>query len=394
MNIKTYIIFILILILASCKDKNFDATTYSISIDTVYHSSDTMFLQARTSKLNSEGTEALITQSIYGNHTHSYGDIYAMQMVDNKWRSPYLVDSLVRHITDVGLLRAIGDLTPEWHEKTKTVLCTGKSFFSYSLDEVTLVGNQREDIEHLQEIAYSIYYPTEDKWSGIKVLEVPEKLKNGDDFFCVNAGCTQRVDLPNGDVLLPVRYLKDKNYVSTVLLCTYDGKELRYVKHGTTFTVEPHRGLYEPSIGYYNGEFFLTMRGDESAFVAKSKNGLNYGELHEWKYDDGSVLGSYNTQQHWVMHKSGLYLVYTRKGANNDDVFRHRAPLFIAKVDTENLTILKETERVLIPIPEGNGDLGNFGVSHINDNEVWVAVSVMPQRGRDTNTLIAKINWN
>ena len=45
---------------------------------------------------------------------------------------------------------------------------------------------------------------------------------------------------------------------------------------------------------------------------------------------DGQALGSYNTQQHWISHGDSLYLIYTRRGANNDHVFRNRAPIFIA----------------------------------------------------------------
>lgn len=66
-------------------------------------------------------------------------------------------------------------------------------------------------------------------------------------------------------------------------------------------------------------------------------------------WDDGTDLGSYNTQQHWVAHSEGLFLVYTRRGANNGHVMRHRAPLFIAQVDPVKLHVLRSTERELMP---------------------------------------------
>ena len=137
----------------------------------------------------------------------------------------------------------------------------------------------------------------------------------------------------------------------------------------------------------------MTLRGDKTAYVATSKDGLHYGSLVEWTFDDGSWLGSYNTQQHWISHSSGLYLVYTRMGADNDQVFRHRAPLFMAKVDVGKLCVLKETECVLLPIPSENGDLGNFGVTQIGPDETWVTASSLPQRGRASNIQIAKIYW-
>ena len=70
-----------------------------------------------------------------------------------------------------------------------------------------------------------------------------------------------------------------------------------------------------------------------------------FEKLKPWTFDDGTELGSYNTQQHWVSHSDGLYLVYTRRGANNDHVFRNRAPLFMAQVDPEKLQVIRSSEK-------------------------------------------------
>jgi len=67
--------------------------------------------------------------------------------------------------------------------------------------------------------------------------------------------------------------------------------------------------------------------------VTSGTDGLHFDPPKPWKFDDGADLGSYNTQAHWAQHGDKLYLVYTRKGAKNDHVFRHRAPLFMAEVD-------------------------------------------------------------
>ena len=61
-----------------------------------------------------------------------------------------------------------------------------------------------------------------------------------------------------------------------------------------------------------------------------------FGNAEIWTWDDGTDLGTYNTQPHWVT-RNALYLVYTRKSANNDHIFRHRAPLFIAQIDAARL---------------------------------------------------------
>ncbi len=106
--------------------------------------------------------------------------------------------------------------------------------------------------------------------------------------------------------------------------------------------------------------------------MTKGDDGLHFDPIRPWTFDDGAELGSYNTQQHWLMHSDGLLLVYTRRGANNDHIMRHRAPLFAAEVDRERLCVRRGTERILIP--ERGGEMGNFGASAIDARESWVTV--------------------
>ena len=93
----------------------------------------------------------------------------------------------------------------------------------------------------------------------------------------------------------------------------------------------------------------MTIRNNENAYLAWSDDGLNYCEPILWTFDDGSILGSCNTQQRWISHDNGLFLVYTRKGANNDHVFRNRAPLFMARVDENKKCVIRNTEVTLVP---------------------------------------------
>ena len=101
-----------------------------------------------------------------------------------------------------------------------------------------------------------------------------------------------------------------------------------------------------------------------------------------------------NTQQHWDTIGRKLYLVYTRKGANNDHVFRQRAPLFFAEVNPEKLHVLRATERILVP--ENGATLGNSGVCRISDHESWVTVAEGrvfdgPRAGENNRVILAKI---
>ncbi len=289
----------------------------------------------------------------------------------------------------------ICDFTPAWHPASETLLGTGQTV-RYFENKVMKVRPRFT--------AYSVYNQRSNTWGKPRTLEMPDEVR----FQNCGAGSVQRFDLPNGDILLPV-YFKDPNstqFSVTVCLCHFDGKELTYVQHGSEMTLGVKRGLYEPSLTKFGDRFYLTLRNDDHGYVTSSVDGLNYTEPQRWTFDDGTDLGNYNTQQHWVTHPSGLFLVYTRKGANNDHVFRHRAPLFIARVDPKALTVIRATEQVLVP--QRGARLGNFGVTQISPNETWVVVTewmqtwrrptvVIPvdnEYGADNSIHIAKIRWS
>ncbi|MGE9267626.1 MAG: sialidase family protein, partial [Verrucomicrobiales bacterium] len=224
---------------------------------------------------------------------------------------------------------------------------------------------------------------------SLRTLELPAKDKQGKTIIAPNAGCHQRIDLPNGNILLPIRFWNDRkkqNYTSIVARCRFDGETLTYLEHGSEHTIPEGRGLYEPSAIRHGDAFFLTMRADKAAYVAKSQDGLNYSKAKAWTFDDGEALGSYNTQQHWLSLAGKLYLIYTRRGADNDHIFRHRAPLFIAEVDPEALHDIRATEQILVP--ENGGTLGNSGVCHLNDKRAWLTVAEGSRPKAESNRLI------
>jgi hypothetical protein len=203
-------------------------------------------------------------------------------------------------------------------------------------------------------------------------------------------------------VLVPVYYAArgQSCYSATVLRCRFDGRKLSYVEHGDELHLDVARGFCEPSLIAFQGRYYLTLRNDQKSYVTASDDGLQFAPVKPWTFDDGSELGSYNTQQHWLGHAKGLFLVYTRRGGNNDHVMRHRAPLFIGQVDPAKLCVARRTERVLIP--EHGAPMGNFGAAPINENESWVTVSefMWPawneqarKRGAAGNTFVARIIW-
>ncbi|NOX99941.1 MAG: exo-alpha-sialidase [Verrucomicrobia bacterium] len=286
------------------------------------------------------------------------------------------------------------DFTPAWHGKTGKLLGTGHT-----------VMYENNKVMHVRPrlTPYSVYDPETQSWSKWQTLKMPPDAK----FVNSGAGSVQRYDLPNGDVLLPIYYkeLEGKRYSVTVLRCSFDGTELKFVEHGSELTVPIGRGLYEPSITHHKGRYFLTLRNDQAGYVAVSDDGLKFSEPRKWTFDDGELLGNYNTQQHWVSHSEALFLVYTRKGAGNDHVMRHRAPLFIARVDPDNLQVIRSSEQVLVP--EKGARLGNFAVTQFSKDETWITVTEWMQTigpkyndpeklmkmGADNRVWVAKVKW-
>ena len=290
---------------------------------------------------------------------------------------------------------AVCDFWPGWHKKTGALLGTGH--------DVVYTPEWKVKHDRPRHTTYSVYDPKSNQWDGWNILQMPA----GNEFKHAGAGCTQRYDEADGSILLPI-YFKPpgKNSRITVLRCQFDGKEMTYQTHGNVISVEDKtRGIGEPSLTKFQDEYFLTIRHNERGYITKSKDGLNFEPHKPWTFDDGKPLGSYNTQQHWVTHSDALYLVYTRKGANNDHIFRHRAPLFMAQVDPQRLCVLRETEQVLVP--QRGARLGNFGTTMISPQESWVTVAewmqtwgpnhVIPvdnKYGSNGSLWVAKIKWD
>lgn len=294
------------------------------------------------------------------------------------------------------------DFWPRWHARSGKLIGIGHT---------VVYENNRVKPVRPRGIAYAIYNPNQHNWSDWRTVELPDESR----FENAGAGCAQRYDLPNGDLLVPFYFKEPKGtqYSTTVMRARFENEEIRYLEHGSELTVPVKRGLYEPSIAKFGDRFYLTMRNDDHGYVAVSDDGLAFSEPKRWTFDDGTDLGNYNTQQHWVAHSEAIFLVYTRRGANNDHVTRHRAPLFIARIDPDTLQVIRSSEQVLVP--EYGARLGNFGVTEISESETWVTVTEWMQssskeartsdrvdrdsvrlieRGANNRVWVAKIKWN
>lgn len=166
---------------------------------------------------------------------------------------------------------------------------------------------------------------------------------------------------------------------ATVVRCAFDGSNMTYIEHGNIATVPEGGGLTETSVTEFQGRYFINYRNQLCGYVASSNDGINFSEPTVLRFENGEEVGTYNTQRHWVRRDDALYMVYNRRGLNNSHVFRQRAPVLIAEFDTKQMRLIRETERVIVP--ERGARMGNFGVTYVDENEVWVTSAEWMQNG-------------
>ena len=331
-----------------------------------------------------------------------YSGLYFMRTDDlgRTWTRPAAIPELAWRKQSDDITAAVIDTTPGWHAKSGKLLVIGaKTLYTASGDYASLQTRPRS-----YETSYATYDPVADRWSGWKELEMPEP---DGKFFRSGCGCSQWLVKPDGTLLVPVQFQPKQggDWQNTVLHCGFDGTTMKYLRHGTELAIAGGRGFAEPSLAHFQGKYYLTLRNDAAAYVATSDDGLNFGQPKAWTFDDGQDLGSYNTQAHWLTHSDGLFLAYTRRGANNDHIARHRAPMFVAQVDPQSLQVIRSTEQILLP--ERGVMLGNFGAAAITPTESWVTDAEFISRlvdpdagkrphpkGADGTVWVGRVKWS
>ncbi len=344
--------------------------------------------------MGNDGNPRLIMtmQKWFVAHSDFYSGLYTLQSDDMgaTWTGPKEQPALGWRREEGNIIRGICDFTPGWHEKTGKLLALGHTV--YYIEGGKLLKNRPRST------AYAVYDPETGEWSPWKQLKLPDENK----FFNSGSGCGQWLVQPDGTLLIPAYFRGRADttncYASTVFHCHFDGETLSYIKHGDELTLDTPRGVYEPSLIAFKNRYYLTLRNDIKAYVSVSDDAMHWQPIKPWTFDNGQEIGSYNTQQHWAAHENGLFLVYTRRGANNDHIPRSRAPLFMAGVDPDRLVVRKASERIVIP--ERGVMMGNFGVSDINNSETWITVgeNMHPpenlDQGADGSVFTARICWS
>lgn len=97
-------------------------------------------------------------------------------------------------------------------------------------------------------------------------------------------------------------------------------------------------------------------------------------KLTPWSFDDGNILETSTTQQHFLELGGRLFLIYTRNAGTNSHIWRFRAPLYIAEVN-DDFNLVRSSEQIVFPmIPEGDkaAGMGNFHPAKLDERRAIV----------------------
>lgn len=289
--------------------------------------------------------------------------------------------------------RTFVDCTPQYHAPSGHLLCFGQSMAYKGTHPM------HPEFDEVPRTYWTRYDAHAHAWLPLNPLyDLEGKIVDN-----TNAGCAQRLDLPDGDILLPLyrrRWdIADRRvtYVQ-VLRLRYDGERMVCVEQSPEIhRDEEPRGLAEPSLSEYHGRYYLTLRSDTKGYVAVSEDGLHYSKPKPWLWDSGEPLPNYNTQQHWVRGGDKLYLCYTRRDGKNDHVFRNRAPLYLAEVDVSAPCVRRHTELAITP--ERGARMGNFGVTELSDRRSvvvsteWMQPAGCERFGSNNAIFFSDLTW-
>jgi hypothetical protein len=338
--------------------------------------------------------KALMTlQEIAG--SDYFGPVHWTESSDGgkTWSDPKPIPSLGRIPVEghPGLMAGVCDVVPEYHPQTGTVLALGHVVFYR--------GPRFAKGDQLARYPVYAVRRKDGTWSERKILRWDDP--RGAHIYSNN--CGQRVVLPSGEILMSFTFgPTENNRMVAGVKCSFDGEELKVVEVGPPLMNNVGRGLLEPSVAEFQGRYYLTIRAEDGrGYVAVSDDGLRYQNKTAWAFDEGTPLEMSTTQQHWLVHSQGLFLVYTRKDPTNANVLRWRSPLWVSQVDPKKLCLIQSSEKVVLPLvgdgvnrPDEVAMMGNFHVTNASPEESWVTVGEwMPKRNAKGDLLLSRIRW-
>lgn len=336
--------------------------------------------------------ELLMTVQVIGGSDY-YGPVHWSVSVDagRTWSTPAPIPGMGRRDVGGGVEEGYCDTVPEYHARTGTVLAMAQNVY-YKDNRLTRPNDQRWPVYCVRS--------ADGRWSALQRLD----WNHPEATALYMSGCSQRIELESGDILVPLTFgpfgRPDRGVCT--LRCSFDGKHIKAGPNGNILRLSCGRGLLEPTLAKLGETFYMTIRAENGqGFVTRSSDGMEWEPMRPWAFNDGTAIEMSTTQQRWLIHSDGLWLVYTRKDPSNVDVMRWRAPLFMALMDERKLCLIRATERIAIPL-EGDGvhdgkgveHLGNFHTNPVNREESLISVGTMiTARAYAGVVRMARVKW-
>lgn len=297
---------------------------------------------------------------IFTFQTYNSSDCYSEPLAEiyenGCWRDSMRIPGMENVPLGNGFIQGVADIRP-FAGKDGSVAVFGCSTV-YCKSECAV---EKDNFEQFS--VYNIYRPGQG-WG------VPGRLPG------VRVACAQLEQNDNGNWIVPTYFEygvadditgvdKLPRYAVQTLEIQLQNDSLSVSDKGNILELPVKRGFIEPSVVRYQDRYYMTLRAEDGhAYWTSSNDGLNWQTPQPWKFDDGSPMTTDSTQQHFLELNNKLYLLYTRKDPCNGDVFRYRAPLFMAQVDMGKGTIEKSSEIVVFEKREQHGVIGLLGNFH------------------------------
>lgn len=341
-----------------------------------------------------DGAVAFMTlQSITGSDVFGHVHWSMSKDLGRLWTPPQKIAALGRHPARNELTEGVCDVVPEYHAQTNTVLAIGHNVYYDRTGRLARPQLERYPVYVVRTPDGQFSRAATLRWDNPRATAI---------YTC---GCAQRVTLADGRILIPLSFAPKGETARSVgsVLCSYDGHTPRIEQCSNELSNGVKRGLLEPTLAEFQGTYYMTIRAEDGrGYVTSSNDGLSWQAQRPWCWDDGEPLTMSTTQQRWLPHSDALYLVYTRKAKENINVFRWRAPLYLARVDTGRLCLIRSTEHIVLPlIGDGVDDarrvarMGNFHTVAATPGESWVTVGeCLPDDGWRGDVLMARIRWS
>jgi hypothetical protein len=355
----------------------------------------TTWFHPRACSVPTKGTPLVFMtlQSITGSDMFGHVHWSASKDLGKTWTDPQRIAALGRHPARNDLTEGVCDVVPEYHARTNTILAMGHNVYYDASGKLARPQLERYPMYVVRTADGRFSSATRLQWDDPRGSAI---------YTC---GCAQRITLANGDLLIPLSFGPQGKTARSVgsVLCSFNGRTVTIQQCSNELTHNVKRGLLEPTLAQFQGKIYMTIRAeDERGYVTSSADGLNWDTQQPWCWDNGEPLTLSTTQQRWLPHSDALYLVYTRRAEENTNVFRWRAPLYMAQVDTTRLCLIRSTEQVVLALI-GDGvnaaqhvaRMGNFHTMAVTPQESWVTVGeCLPHDGWRGDVLMACIRWS